>query len=208
MKKKLLPLFPLKLVVYPNEVLKLHIFEPRYKQLVNECFVKKERFGIPTYLNNQMGEYGTEVNILSIDKTYTNGEMDVQTKGTRIFRLHEFYQKGKGKLYANGQVEYLENIDDPDADLQQQIVDKLQELYDTLGTKKTIGEFNSFDIAHHIGFSDEQEYQLLQIQREQQRQEMIVQHLNHIVPVIIETERLKARIKMNGHFKNLNPLNF
>ncbi len=208
MKEQFLPLFPLKLVVYPKEVLKLHIFEPRYKQLINECFAQQKSFGIPTYINNQIGEYGTEVNILSVDNVYANGEMDVRTQGARIFRIHEFFQKAKGKLYANGQVEYLENIDNHDTDLQMQIVAKLQELYQVLGTKKDFGSFRSFDIAHHIGFTEQQEYDLLQVQKEQQRQQIIIQHLNHIVPIIIETERLKAKIKMNGHFKNLNPLNF
>ncbi|MEO1628994.1 MAG: LON peptidase substrate-binding domain-containing protein, partial [Bacteroidota bacterium] len=46
------PLFPLKLVVYPGEQLNLHIFEPRYKQLIRECEQNKVTFGIPAFIND------------------------------------------------------------------------------------------------------------------------------------------------------------
>jgi len=63
-------------------------------------------------------------------------------------------------------------------------------------------------VAHHIGFSTEQEYQLLATTSELERQEMVRDHLDTILPVVLETERLKERVRLNGHFKNLTPPNF
>ena len=54
-----IPIFPLAIVVYPGEDLNLHIFEPKYKQLINECFEQKKPFGIPVVIDNKMNELGT-----------------------------------------------------------------------------------------------------------------------------------------------------
>ena len=61
-----IPIFPLNVVVYPGEILNLHIFEPRYKELVKECFENKKPFGVPAVINGQVAEYGTLVTIREI----------------------------------------------------------------------------------------------------------------------------------------------
>ncbi|MGB0838870.1 MAG: peptidase S16, partial [Chitinophagales bacterium] len=65
-----------------------------------------------------------------------------------------------------------------------------------------------YEIAHHIGFSKDQEFEFLQMIAESDRQAMILSHLRQIVPVIIESERLKEKVRLNGHFKNLGELKF
>ena len=67
-----IPIFPLNLVVYPGEKLNLHIFEPRYKQLIRECHANGKPFGIPAVLDNQVKEMGTLVQIREIVKEYEN----------------------------------------------------------------------------------------------------------------------------------------
>ena len=70
--------------------------------------------------------------------------------------------------------------------------------------KKPDEELFSYDIAHHIGLSLEEEYELLGLLREDQRLEYLKRHLNKVLPVVNEMEVLKDRIKLNGHFKNLS----
>ena len=84
-----IPIFPLGIVVYPGEKLNLHIFEPRYKQLINECHQMKKPFGIPTVIENKVQDYGSLVEILEISKVHDNGEIDIKTKGERVFRILE-----------------------------------------------------------------------------------------------------------------------
>lgn len=66
----------------------------------------------------------------------------------------------------------------------------------------------TYRIAHKVGLSIEQEYELLTLENEADRQLFLIQHLNNVLPVVSDMERTKQRIRMNGHFKNLDPLNF
>ncbi|GAB3729563.1 LON peptidase substrate-binding domain-containing protein [Hymenobacter agri] len=209
---RLLPLFPLNLVVFPGEKLNLHIFEPRYRQLVRECIEQNITFGIPPYLNDNLSELGTEMRLISVEQTYSSGELDIRTKAVGVFRINKFYREAPGKLYASGLVEDV--VQDPEADpvLRTIITKQVRQLYEALGLRKLLLElapdYTIFDVAHHIGFSTEQEYQLLATTSELERQEIVRDHLDTILPVVLETERLKERVRLNGHFKNLTPPNF
>ncbi|QCR21676.1 LON peptidase substrate-binding domain-containing protein [Pontibacter sp. SGAir0037] len=207
-----LALFPLNIVVFPREKLNLHIFETRYKQLVHECMVQEKTFGIPTFIQENVGIYGTEVKILSIDKKYENGEMDIRTEGVGIIKILQFDKRASGRLYPGGDVEDVISADDEDIVMKQQIQELMQQLYQLLDIRKLNinleDNFKTYDIAHHLGFNLEQEYALLQIRSEYERQALILQHLQQILPLVQETERLKERVKLNGHFKNIVPPNF
>ena len=73
-----IPIFPLALVVYPGEKLNLHIFEPRYRQLISDCVENKKPFGIPAVLKNNLAEMGTLVQVTEISKMYEDGKMDIK----------------------------------------------------------------------------------------------------------------------------------
>ncbi|MBA9078714.1 LON peptidase substrate-binding domain-containing protein [Rufibacter quisquiliarum] len=209
---RFLPFFPLNIVVFPGEKLNLHIFEPRYKQLVMECQTNDSTFGIPVYLDNGVGDYGTEIKILSIEKKYANGEMDIKTKGLGIFKVKEFQRQMPGRLYAGGEIEDVPLILDEEPLHRLQVLELLRQLYVALGIQSLMislkPDFLAYDVAHHLGLSTEQEYALLQLHRESERMEFILEHLTGILPVVLETERLKERVKLNGHFKHLLPPNF
>ena len=104
-----IPIFPLGIVVYPGEKLNLHIFEPRYRQLILECLESKKAFGIPTVIDDQMKEYGALVYLEEIVKTYENGEMDVVTRGGDVFRILEVIKEIPDKLYSGAIVSYPDN---------------------------------------------------------------------------------------------------
>ena len=120
--EKMLPLFPLNLVVFPNEELNLHIFEPRYKQLINDCLREKTTFGIPSHVVNKI-EFGTEVEITEVAKTYEDGRMDIKTKGLRTFKVINFQNPWQNKDYAGGTVELLETVKDEDPQLKIEILE-------------------------------------------------------------------------------------
>ncbi|WP_207430524.1 LON peptidase substrate-binding domain-containing protein [Sabulibacter ruber] len=209
---RFLPLFPLNIVVFPGEKLNLHIFEPRYRQLIMECLTYDTTFGIPVYLENGIGEYGTEIKILSLEKKYLGGEMDIKTKGLGIFKIKEFQKQVPGRLYSGGEIEDVKLVHDDEPLQRIQIIELLRQLYTALGIQslmiKLKDNFQSYEVAHHLGFTTQQEYALLQCVKESDRLEIILEHLTRIVPVVLETERLKERVKLNGHFKNLVPPNF
>jgi uncharacterized protein len=204
-----LPLFPLNLVAFPNEALNLHIFEPRYKQLIKDVLQYQQTFGIPAYINNKM-EYGTEMEIAKVQQEYDDGTLDVMTVGKRIFKVEEFINPLPQKLYAGGKVAFLENIDITNSIIQEEMKQRVRELYLAMNlTDIDIPEeLASFEIAHKIGLSQEGEYELIKLTSELERQQYIINHLKLAVPLIRNIEKTKAKIQMNGHFKSLDPLNF
>lgn len=205
-----IPIFPLGIVVYPGEQLNLHIFEPRYKQLINECFETKKPFGIPPVIDNKINETGTLVKVLEITTVYDDGKMDIKTEGVEVFTILEIIKELPGKLYSGAIVNYPDNIESSSKTLMQTILIAVRELHRLLKItkdfKKPDDTLNSYDVAHHAGLSLPEEYELLQLLHELQRQEYLKRHLKKVLAVIAETESLKERVQMNGHFKNLKGL--
>ena len=204
-----LPLFPLNLVAFPGEQLNLHIFEPRYKQLINDCLSDDSPFGIPSYINNKI-EFGTMVNIIEVYKVYKDGRMDLKTRGEVAIKIESFENPAKGRPYAGGEVTLIENIEDQ-ASGQSKMIAMLREFYDRLAIEAQVplgSEVNTFDIAHKIGLSLDQEYELLQIPKKSERVNFIVDHLARFIPKLGKAEEVKERIRMNGHFRHLDKLNF
>lgn len=205
-----IPIFPLGIVVYPGEQLNLHIFEPRYKQLINECFETKKSFGIPAVVNDKINEMGTLVQVKEISKTYEDGKMDIKTEGLQVFRMLEMINSLPDKLYSGAIVSYPDNDEKGNRALMQGIVKGIKELHKLLNIEKKFSkpdeELWSYDVAHHAGLSLQEEYELLELLQELQRQEYLKRHLKKVIPLLAEMELLKERVKLNGHFKNLKGL--
>jgi len=207
-----IPIFPLGIVVYPGERLNLHIFEPRYKQLINECQAGSKQFGIPSVIDNRMQDYGTLVHIKEITAVDENGEMDIKTEGEKVFRVLEVIKEIPEKLYSGAIVNYPPNHEHGSAEVMRRVIKSIKELYKLLKVdkefKKKEEELNSYDLAHHVGMSLQEEYELLGLMHERQRQEYLKRHLTKVIPLVAEMESLKKKVKQNGHFKNLSSFNF
>jgi Lon protease-like protein len=207
-----IPIFPLGIAVFPYEKLNLHIFEPRYRQLINDTIQSKKPFGIPVVLNGKISEIGTLVELVEISKTYENGEMDIKTRGISIFNILEIIREIPEKLYSGAIVSYPNNNINPMPSLIEKISDEITLLHNLLTVNKTIQAENrellSYDFAHHIGMTIDEEYNFMQLMREDQRLEWIRRHLKKVIPIITQMEELKSKIRLNGHFKNLEGFEF
>lgn len=206
------PIFPLSLVVYPGEELNLHIFEPRYKQLIAECWAEAKLFGIPAVIDNKVQDFGTLVRITEVTTVHENGEMDIKTRGEQVFKILELIKNIPDKLYGGAIVNYPVNTEQGSAEVMRRVVGSIRELHKLLKISKEFGrpdeELQSYDVAHHIGLSLQEEYELLNLMHERQRQEYIKRHLTRVLPMVAQMETLKEKIKLNGHFKNLSGFNF
>jgi uncharacterized protein len=207
-----IPIFPLSIVVYPGESLNLHIFEPRYRQLVKECLQAKKPFGIPAVINNGIAELGTLVEITELAKEYEDGKMDIKTKGIQVFRVLEVIKEIPDKLYCGAIVTYPQNQLGLRPLRMKKLLKAIRELHKKLEVDKTFSKpddlLSSYDVAHHTGLSLQQEYDLLNLMQEDQRLEYLKRHLTKVVPVLAEMEHLKEKIKLNGHFKDLKGFTF
>ena len=205
-----IPIFPLSIVVYPGELLNLHIFEPRYRQLINECFATKKPFGIPAVIDDKINDMGTLVQVTEISEVYEDGKMDIKTEGLQVFRMLEIINELPDKLYSGAIVNYPDNDERGNRTLMNGIVKGIKELHKLLKIEKNFvksdAELWSYDVAHHAGMALQEEYELLELLHESQRQEYLKRHLTKVIPVLAEMELLKEKVKLNGHFKNLKGL--
>jgi len=206
---RFLPIFPLNIVVYPGESLNLHIFEDRYKELILECHEQNREFGIPTVIDNEMRELGTKVKILSIDKVYDDGKMDIKTQGISTFRILEIIEtvpdkKYKGAIISSIETEHYDGYQSK----MKVIMKEIEMFHKLLSIKKDykipLEELTAYHIAHHIGLNLEEEYDVLRMPKESQRQEYILRHLREVLPTVHELKNLQDRIKLNGHYKHLS----
>ena len=206
-----IPIFPLSIVVYPGEELNLHIFEPKYKQLVKECIEQKKEFGIPTVINSAIAEYGTTVEIVELKQEHEDGSMDIRTRGVNVFRVLEVIRELPEKLYSGAIVNYPHNTLHGTRLLMKKVIASMLELHEKLNVQKDFhkshDELWSYDLAHHAGLTLEEEYEILGLMKELQRQEYLKRHLAKVLPVVTEMEELKRKVKLNGHFKNLEGFN-
>jgi len=207
-----IPIFPLGIVVYPGENLNLHIFEPRYKQLITECHSQKKQFGIPTVIENRLQDYGSLVELIEVTKVHENGEMDIKTRGSRVFRILEVIKEVPDKLYSGAIVNYPETNEEGNRELMKKVMNSIRELHKLLRVdkdfKKNDEDVKAYDVAHHVGLSLEEEYEMLHLLQERQRQEYLKRHLTKVIPLVAEMEQLREKIKLNGHFRNLSGLGF
>jgi uncharacterized protein len=203
-----IPIFPLGIVVYPGENLNLHIFEPRYKQLISECNNGKKPFGIPPVIENKMQDFGSLVEISELTKVHDNGEMDIKTTGLKVFRILEVIKEVPDKLYSGAIVNYPDTYEKGSPEVMRKVMNSIRDLHKLLKVKKDFKkedtDIKCFDVAHHIGLSLEEEYELLGLLDERQRQEYLKRHLTRVIPLVAGMEQLKEKIKLNGHFKNLS----
>ena len=208
----ILPLFPLQLVAFIGETVNLHIFEPRYRQLIKESAETGNTFGISPFIEGHVMQIGTEMELVEIVKTYPGGEMDVTTRGVGIFKMVEFFNPGPQKLYSGSTIEKVDFNTKGDLLTAQEILLKIRQLFTVLNINKSLPtdphDLVTYNIAHHVGLSLEQEYDFLCMFDEVERQQFILTHLNQFLPAVEESHWLKDRGKMNGHFKNIIPPTF
>jgi Lon protease-like protein len=207
------PIFPLQLIVFPGEQVNLHIFEQRYRSLFNE--LKEDEnltFGMPPVINNQIYGVGTQLKLIQIVKDYSNGEMDVMTEGVAVFSINKILNPYLDKLYAGADIEILEEDSSYNIIKFEALKSLFENFQSLLPQKKEIKDIEpkiySFQIAHFSGLNEQQKLTLLGNPSEEERQEIMIEHFEKVIPTIQSIEETKTRILANGHFKNLKPFDF
>ena len=125
----------------------------------------KKPLGIPSVIGGQVSEIGTLMELVEIKKVYENGEMDIRTRGIKVFRILELVKSLPDKLYGGAIVNYLEDFDNGDRILMNKVVEGIRELHSILKVSKVFKQPDealwSYDVAHHAGLSLIEEYDLL-----------------------------------------------
>jgi ATP-dependent Lon protease len=201
-----IPLFPLNVVLLPGADLPLHIFEPRYLEMVNRCLKEKSMFGMLLALPKGMARVGCTAEILEVVKRVADDTMDILTVGRSPFRVLELYSDNP---LTEGDVDYLDDREvAPTSALRLELI----ELYETCHTlifedypKNEDGAQQtqlSYLVAASLPMDLLWKQQILELRSEFDRQERLVAYLREWAPHLQKAGALRQQAGGNGHGLN------
>ncbi len=201
-----IPLFPLNVVLMPGAPLPLHIFEDRYKQMVEECLEDESEFGMVLADDSGTREVGCTARIVELVERYDDGRMLILVEGSRRFKLNNVLT---GKPYYVGEVEYLEE-EDPDEEVTE-LAEECVVLLERVVEAATEGSVDieiespyrnlSFAIAGRIEFDLETRQQILELPTEKERLEKVRELLSQAAERLERERQAREKAQTNGHLR-------
>ena len=198
----LLPLFPLDLVLLPGTPLPLHIFEPRYREMISECLDRSQHFGVLRGKEQELAEIGCTAEILTVTKKYPDGRMDIVTQGRARFEIIQLNQE---RAFLQAEVLYLQ--DEPGAASQAEIAQAMKlhgEIMTLAGAEpeKSLevdeGQL-SFHLAGSLPLDLDFKQNLLGMKSEGERLRAIISFFESILPTMRRTVHVRRKAGGNGH---------
>ncbi len=200
----LLPLFPLDLVLLPGVPVPLHIFEPRYKEMINECIKQKRPFGIVRSKERDEGfsNIGCTAEIMNVLKTYPDGRMNILAEGQQRFAVLQVNQQ---RIFLQAEVVFLEDSHDPPAaaDVEKAIL-LHKEIMSLAGAQPEQSEKAdtaelAYRLAGSLPFDPDFQQTLLEMDSEMERIRALISFFERILPVLQQNARAKQMAGGNGH---------
>lgn len=197
----LLPLFPLEVVLLPGTPLPLHIFEPRYKEMIGECLSGNEPFGVVRAVEEGIADIGCTAEIITVTKEYPDGRMDLVCEGRRRFEVLEL-NRDRSFLRA----EILMVPDEPASAEQEERAKAVQLHLEILSLAGAVQDLSaadqnqlSFYLAGSLPLDLDFKQQLLSMRSESQRIQAVAQYLENILPKLRRVARARDTAGGNGH---------
>ncbi|HEX9110458.1 MAG TPA: LON peptidase substrate-binding domain-containing protein [Terriglobales bacterium] len=184
MKPSLVPIFPLELVLFPGVPLPLHIFEPRYKEMIAECLELKQPFGVVRASSEGVADIGCTAEILQVTKKYDDGRMDILTRGVDRF---EVLHVNEDRSFLQAEITFIQ--DEPSHPARQMVEQAVRlhaEIAKLAGTDITGPEESasnlSFLLAGSLPLDLDFKQKLLVTLSEAERLEAVVGYLEAVLP--------------------------
>ena len=203
-----LGLFPLPLVLVPTERIPLHIFEPRYRELIRECLERDEEFGLVLATGDgAVHEIGTRAGVAQVVEELEDGRMNIVVEGRDRFRLLELTS---GRSFATGAVEeVLDEDDPPDAANRERALEVFRDLAETAGAEVDLPDAESplldFELAARVEFGVEAKQELLASTSPRERMTKLVALLETALEALRLERELQHRASGNGKVSPLAP---
>jgi len=182
----LLPIFPLELVLLPGVPLPLHIFEPRYKEMIAECLEQKKPFGVVRASSAGVADIGCTAEIMSVTKKYDDGRMDILTRGVERF---EVIHVNEDRSFLQAEISVVQDEDEagkPAAQMVTQAVRLHAEITKLAGAELSGPDQHagnlSFLLAGSLPLDLDFKQSLLSTLSEAKRLEAVVGYLEAILP--------------------------
>lgn len=197
----LIPLFPLEVVVFPGQVLSLHIFEERYKAMIADCRAGDLPFGICLVQEGEVRAIGCAVAIQEILHEYPDGRLDLVAVGQRRYRALDTYED---RPYLSGMVEFFDDDDElVDPALAARAEERFLQLLALMGAETGLPQtWSSFHLAQRLDFSLGERQSLLESTSENARLRLLVERLDQLLPALEQRRETRRRAQTNGHLKS------
>ena len=197
----LLPLFPLELVLLPGTPLPLHVFEPRYKEMIRECLAADAPFGVVRVLDEGIAEIGCTAEIITLTKEYTDGRMDLICEGRKRFEVLEV-NRDRSFLQA----EVLMVPDEPGSSAQDERAKAVQLHLEILSLAGAVQDLSaadqdqlSFYLAGSLPLDLDFKQNLLAMRSEGERIHSVAAYLGNILPKLRHAAQAREKAGGNGH---------
>jgi Lon protease-like protein len=197
----LLPLFPLDVVLLPGTPLPLHIFEPRYKEMIGECLANNAPFGVIRALEEGIAEVGCTAEIITVTKEYPDGRMDLISEGRKRFEVLELNQD-RSFLRA----EILLVTDETGVPASEDKVRAIQVHLEILSLAGAVQDLStadqnalSFYLAGSLPLDLDFKQKLLAMRSEGLRIRAVADYLESILPNLRRAARAREKAGGNGH---------
>ncbi len=197
----LIPLFPLDVVLFPSTPLPLHIFEPRYKEMIAECLAQNRAFGVVRALEQGLADVGCTAEIVTIVKEYPDGQLDLVAEGRNRFEIVSVNQE-RSFLQA----EVLMIKDEPGAPPQEDTSRAVQlhsELLAIAGAKQDLSAADpallSFYLAGSLPLDLDFKQKLLALRSEAERLSLLITYLQTLIPNLHRAAHAREKAGGNGH---------
>jgi ATP-dependent Lon protease len=194
-------LFPLELVLLPNERVPLHIFEDRYKDLIGECLADTTDFGLILEDDDGLREIGTRTSVIELIDTFDDGRMNVLVEGRSRFRVIELTE---GRPFRTAEVEAVEDDDELplEADVERTIavfrrlvaVAEADEIDEPSAGSPVL----SFELAARVDFGPELKQELLELRSEGKRLRRLAELLDQAAQALTHEREVRQRAAGNG----------
>ena len=193
-------MFPLNVVLFPGAPLPLHIFEPRYKEMITECLEQKKPFGMVKASKDALAEVGCTAVILKVLKKYDDGRLDIDTEGKQRFEIIHLNQE---RSYLQGEVVFFDDEpgDVPESDARS-AVQLHEHLFGILGQQATFEQKNprlSFQLAHELPVDLDFKQSLLEMKSESERMTTLIEYYKATIPKVERTLDVRRKASGNGH---------
>lgn len=203
-----LPLFPLEVVLYPDEVLPLHIFEDRYREMTARAIENDTPFGIVLQVDGKMKEVGCTAKVSKVTETFDDGSSNIIVTGQERFRIAEVHHV---HAWMSADVEPVTDLKaSPEPALVDRLIAQHIKLLELAGRTPSPSLYQdrdrlSFFVAHNAGLTLDQKQDVLEIRAESMRVEYLIAHLERFIPAVEEAEHIRQKVRSNGHFKDFPP---
>jgi Lon protease-like protein len=197
----LLPLFPLDVVLFPGSPLPLHVFEPRYREMIGECLDQKKVFGVVRAKEGGVAEVGCTAEIITVTKKYDDGRMDIVTEGRERFEVMQVNQE---RAFLQAEVLIIE--DEPGRPTAEEVSQMLKLHGEILALAQAEqaplepGDLPvSYQLAGSLPLDLDFKQTLLSTRSEAKRVQALIAYFEAILPNLRRSVRVHKKAGGNGH---------